>query len=124
MRRTLRSWFFHGALATLVAFFLIPSCKAQFANPSISPSSAISIPQANLIQPEALHPMLQSKDKPLILQVGSRIMFAQAQIPGAQYGGPGSQPAGRQLLERKVAASPKNGGVLGLPLSFLSTGTG
>ena len=39
-----------------------------------------------------------SKDKPLILQVGSHMLFAQAHIPGSEYAGPGSQPAGIEKL--------------------------
>ena len=43
--------------------------------------------------------------RPLVLQVGSHVMFGQAHIPGAQFAGPGSQPAGLQLLESKVASA-------------------
>lgn len=61
------------------------------------------------MQPEALNKMLQGGGaKPLVLQVGSHVMFSQAHIRGAQYAGPGSQPAGLQVLERKVAGLRKN----------------
>ena len=43
-----------------------------------------------------------------MLQVGSHVMYSQAHIPGSLYAGPGSQPAGLQLLESTVAKSPKN----------------
>jgi thiosulfate/3-mercaptopyruvate sulfurtransferase len=108
MRRTFRSQFSGWALASLFAFLLTPSCTAQFADPALSSSSALSIPRADVLQPEELRPLLQSNDKPIVLQVGSRIMFAQAHIPGAQYAGPGSQPMGLQLIESKVAASSKS----------------
>jgi len=54
--------------------------------------------------------MLKSseKEKALIFQVGSRVMYAQAHIPGSEYAGPGSQASGIQSLENTVASIPKN----------------
>ena len=88
----------------------IPQCRAQFAANPVSPGSAYSIPQAQLIQPEALSRLLRMRgpDKPLILQVGSHVMFEQAHIPGAEYAGPGSQPSGLSLLESKLASARKD----------------
>ncbi len=82
--------------------------SAQFGPPPAS--SAASIPQSQLIQPEELVRLLKSseKEKPLILQVGSRVMYGQAHIPGSEYAGPGSTPAGIQSLEDTVSALPKN----------------
>lgn len=83
-------------------------CGAQSADPAaVSESSALSIPQDRLIQPEALNKMLASGDHPIVFQVGSHVMFTQAHIPGAHYAGPGGQPAGLQLLESKVGGLPK-----------------
>lgn len=100
-------------LRTLLAvafFFLLarPASRAQF-DPQSSFSSATSIPEASLIQPEALVQALKSseREKPLVLQVGSRVMFAQAHIPAAEYAGPGSQGSGIQSLENTVASLPK-----------------
>lgn len=96
-------------LTLMVAAFSAPPSRAQF-SPAPSSSSATSIPQSSLIQPEALVQILKSpqKEKPLILQVGSRLMFSQAHIPGAEYAGPGSQAAGIQSLESTVSSLPKN----------------
>ena len=82
---------------------------AQFSGGAISPSSAFSIPDAQLIQVDALRPLLRSggAGMPLVLQVGSHVMFAQAHIAGALYAGPGSQAGGLQLLESKVSMVPK-----------------
>ena len=73
-------------------------------------SSATSIPESRLIQPGALVQLLKAgeNEKPLILQVGSRVMFSQAHIPGSDYAGPGSLASGIQSLENTVASLPKD----------------
>lgn len=92
-------------LATVVA----PVVPAQ---DPVEPSSASanSIPDSRRIQPEALVQLLKAgeNEKPLILQVGSRVMFSQAHIPGSEYAGPGSQAPGIQSLENTVASVPKD----------------
>ena len=67
--------------------------QAQFSG-APSSGSAFSIPQAQLMQPEELNALLRARgaQKPFVLQVGSRVLFAQAHIPGAEFAGPGSQP--------------------------------
>jgi rhodanese-related sulfurtransferase len=70
---------------------------------------ASSIPAAVLIQPADLAAALQSSaPKPLILQVGSHVLFAQAHIPGSEYAGPANQSSGIDALKARVAALPKN----------------
>ena len=95
-------------VATLVLLFVCAQCPAQF-TPSTGPGSTNLIPQAQLIQPEELVHMLQAKgtDKPLLLQVGSHLLFDEAHIPGSVYAGPGSQPAGLELLQSTVASLSK-----------------
>jgi len=96
-----------GMFAMLFAF-ASPVVFPQFAPPNAgaAPESAFSIPLAQLIQPEALNRLLQAggAEKPLVLQVGSHVLFAEAHIPGAEYAGPGSQPAGIQMLQNRVNA--------------------
>jgi len=78
--------------------------RAQFApGPA---ASALSIPEAQWLKPEALLQLQQIKgaEKPLILQVGSHMLFNQAHIPGSEYIGPASQPAGIQQLQNRVNA--------------------
>jgi len=92
-----------------LVFALPPAILGQPS--SVAPSSsALSIPQTQLLQPEELVRILKSneKEKPVILQVGSRVMFSQAHIPGSEYAGPGSQQSGIQSLEDTVSALPKN----------------
>ena len=56
------------------------------------------------MQPEELARLLRASGRvrPLILQVGSHMMFAQAHIPGSEYIGPGSQAAGLEQLKARV----------------------
>jgi hypothetical protein len=66
-------------------------------------NSAVGIPSDRLMQPAELAGMLQiAGQKPLILQVGSHILFAEAHIPGAEYAGPGGQEGGLQALRDRV----------------------
>jgi len=70
------------------------------------PNSSASIPNAALIQPEELAAVLKNvtAPKPLILQVGFRILYAQAHIPGSEYAGPANEAAGLRSLTQRVAA--------------------
>ena len=72
-------------------------------------AGAFTIPTAQLIQPDELNRLLHTRaaGKPLILQVGSHLMFAQAHIPGAEYAGPGSQAEGVQQLRGRVTSLPR-----------------
>lgn len=95
-----------GAVAVLAFFCAAIIVKAQAPSGAPSENSATSIPQAQQIQPEELNRLLQAggADKPLVLQVGSRVLFAQAHIAGSEYVGPGSQPEGLKNLEKRVAS--------------------
>src|SRR5437879_2792152 len=67
-----------------------------------------SIAPGRLISPEDLAKMLQSgRDKPLMLQVGSHMLFLQAHIPGSEYIGPGANDAGLQQLRKRVEGLPR-----------------
>lgn len=76
--------------------------QGQWAQPT---GSAASIPASALIQPPDLNRILHERAaaRPLILQVGSRMMFDEAHIPGAEYAGPGSEETGQSLLRQRVA---------------------
>ncbi len=72
-------------------------------------SGAPSIPQTALIQPEQLAKALEAKtDKPLLLQVGSHVLYQEAHIPGSEYVGPASSPAGLQKLQRQLKSVPRS----------------
>lgn len=86
-----------------------PALWAQFTGP-VDPSSAYSIPQAATLQPADLVKRMAgpAAERPMIFQVGSRMFFAQQHIAGSVFAGPGSQPAGLDLLASKVAGVAKN----------------
>ncbi|HVN93169.1 MAG TPA: rhodanese-like domain-containing protein [Terracidiphilus sp.] len=86
--------------------FQLQVARAQWAAPQAV--SAFSIPPAQLIHVDELNGLLHARgaDRPLILQVGSRMMFDQAHIPGSEYAGPGSQPDGTAQLRGRVASLP------------------
>lgn len=94
-------------LAAVLGFSLAIS-QAQFSPPS-GAGSASSVPVNSLMQPKQLNDMLEKPghDAPIILQVGSHLLFSQAHVPGSEYVGPGSQPAGLELLRARVASVPK-----------------
>jgi hypothetical protein len=96
----------------LVAFLGISFsfAHAQFA-PSAAAGSALSIPLDHLLQPSQLNDLLQrpAHQPPLILQVGSHVLFSQAHIPGSQFIGSTATPAGLELLRNRVASLPKAG---------------
>ena len=82
-----------------------PQVYGQFSNPGSEPLSAMTVPQADLIQPAELIKLLKAggTERPVLFQVGSFVMFQQAHIPNSAFAGPGSQPAGLTLL-KKVSA--------------------
>ncbi len=106
MRRTI-AVFCTLSLVFMLVFVAPRWLRAQGPAPA---SSALSIPQAQLIQPEELVRILKSseKEKTAILQVGSRVMYSQVHIPGSEYAGPGSTRQGIESLEDTVSALPKN----------------
>lgn len=70
----------HNILLALVLALLTVVAFAQ----------ASLIPSTRLINPEDLVKTLQSSkaEKPLMIQVGSHVLYSQAHIPGSEYIGP------------------------------------
>lgn len=90
------------AFATLVVLWMASSSLHAF--------QASAIPAARLVQVEELLKILQNPkaEKPLMIQVGSHVLYAQAHIPGSEYIGPASGEAGLQQLRKRVESLPKN----------------
>jgi rhodanese-related sulfurtransferase len=71
---------------------------------------ASSIPSSRLINPAELAKALQSSgsQKPLMIQVGSHVLYSQAHIPGSEYIGPAASAMGIEQLRKRVTSLPKN----------------
>jgi rhodanese-related sulfurtransferase len=70
---------------------------------------AASIPATRQIRPEELVKVLESahQEKPLLIHVGSHVLYGQAHIPGSEYIGPGSSEAALQQLRKRVEPLPR-----------------
>ena len=97
-------------LGFTVFFALIPTAQAQFSGPAVTPLSAASIPQTDQMQPTELVRLLKAggKTQPVVLQVGSYVMFQQAHIPNSGFAGPALQSNGLILLKKLSAPLSKN----------------
>jgi hypothetical protein len=105
MQATRRRWLAAvcaGILLTVVGG--VPEALAQ-------QGTALKIPQSAQIQPAALNKQFQGpvQGRPLLLQVGSKVLFGQAHIPGSEYVGAG---AGEDALVRRVARVPHGAAIV------------
>lgn len=91
----------------IIAAFGVMVAHAQFAG-SAGPVSATEIAKDQIIQPDQLNRELQAHAPALIFQVGSKVLFDEAHIPGAEYAGPGSRPEGLEALRDHVAKLPRS----------------
>lgn len=68
------------------------------------------IPASRLINPDELVRVLQSSKgtKPLMMQVGSHVLYSQAHIPGSEYIGAASTENGLQQLRKRVESLTRN----------------
>jgi thiosulfate/3-mercaptopyruvate sulfurtransferase len=68
------------------------------------------IPASRLINPDELVKILQSakSEKPLMIQVGSHVLYTQAHIPGSEYIGSASSESGLQSLRKRVDTLPRS----------------
>ena len=71
---------------------------------------ACLIPSSRLMNPDELVKILQSSksEKPLMIQVGSHVLYTQAHIPGSEYIGPASGESGLQQLRQRVQSLPRS----------------
>jgi len=71
---------------------------------------ASQIATSHLINPDDLLKIMQSPkgDKPLLIHVGSHVLYTQAHIPGSEYVGPASDASALQRLRARVEPLPRN----------------
>jgi hypothetical protein len=106
MTRSKRNSTLGFAVVLIVSVFCAAASPSQGAGQA---GSATSIPSSRLINPEDLVKMLQSTqgEKPLVLQVGPYVLYAQAHIPGSEYVGPVTSEVGMQQLRKQVDSLPR-----------------
>jgi thiosulfate/3-mercaptopyruvate sulfurtransferase len=77
--------------------------------PMLPAYRATSLSSSELINPEELVKILQAHkdEQPLVIQVGSHVLYQQAHIPGSEYIGPASSEAGLQQLRARVQPLPR-----------------
>ncbi len=81
------------------------------ASAALAQSAAdVGVDRAHLIQPAELAAILRSPGaaRPLVIQVGFRVLYEQAHIPGSEYVGAASEAAGLSHLRERVKALPKD----------------
>ncbi len=73
-----------------------------------SASSDATIPSSVLLQPNELVVMMQGQEKPLVLEVGSRVLYAEAHIPGSEYVGAAGSSSGLAALRERLSKLKKD----------------
>jgi len=98
-----------------LAASLIAICTAHGVSVQAQPSAAkppaqtdTTIPPQAILQPADLARMLNTSEKPLVLQTGSHVLYAEAHIPGAEYAGPAGTSAGIDALRARVTGLNKD----------------
>ena len=84
------------------------SLKAQTAQQMSPAQSRATIPAADRLEPSSLAAMLKRSDKPVILQVGSHVLYAEAHIPGSEYVGAAGSSDGLAALRKRAATLKKS----------------
>jgi rhodanese-related sulfurtransferase len=105
-----------GRSALILFFAFLPGVSGRAAapaagspTPAAGDATASAVPAAALLQPEELAKLVTAEKapKPLVIQVGFRVLYVQAHIPGSEYIGPASGDAAVAKLRERVAALPK-----------------
>ena len=104
---------------TLLSFLLILTgnshqmaatpAVAALASPPGQSEAASSLPAEVQITTDELAKLLQAPGgaKPLLIDVGFHILYAQARIPGSEYIGPASRPEAVEKLRNRVEKLPR-----------------
>lgn len=97
-----------GLMATLTAD--AQNSSGAHSGVSSPAASAAQVPTQQLIQPDELAALLRSSKspKPLVLQVGFRVLYVQAHIPGSEYVAAGSSADGVRQLHERVHKLPRD----------------
>jgi thiosulfate/3-mercaptopyruvate sulfurtransferase len=93
-----------GLATGLLAIFATQgmTIHAQQSTVKPTPPTGATIPSPALLQPAELVRLLRTSEKPLVLQIGSHVLYAEAHIPGSDYVGAAGTSEGVQALRGRV----------------------
>jgi hypothetical protein len=100
-----------AAVALLVPLILGAHSAGKGGSTAKPSSAAWDLPpgSADLIHPAELARALSSAGaKPIVLNVGPRVIYLQAHISGAEYMGPAGSPEGLEKLRARAASLPRD----------------
>jgi thiosulfate/3-mercaptopyruvate sulfurtransferase len=91
-------------------FLVAASAEAVPAFPSGQSGPASSLPADVEVSTDDLAKLLRAPatQRPMTVQVGFYVLYAQAHIPGSEYAGPASQPDGLEKLRKRVESLPRS----------------
>ena len=97
-------------VAGLLAILLTQDMSIRAQQPLAQPRAIrdATIPSSILLQPNELVELLRMPEKPLILQVGSHVLYAEAHIPGSEYVEAAGTNTGIQALRERVSGVKKD----------------
>ncbi len=104
MKKSLLRPYLHACFLALVGALVISSRATAVGVAAPATAQDLTIPADHLLQPAEVAQLLHSPEgkKPLILQVGSSVLYAEAHIPGAEYAGPAGEDTGLQVIRDRV----------------------
>ncbi|MFO1408322.1 MAG: rhodanese-like domain-containing protein [Steroidobacteraceae bacterium] len=93
---------------TVLALALIAVSAPAFAGYTYV--RADTIPASARIEPGALVALLDApaNERPLVLQVGAKVLYDRSHVPGAEYIGPGEDDDGIAALRARVTKLPRS----------------
>lgn len=99
-----------GLVVSMVAAAVLAVAQSGGGNGSgaknPSPASEWPPSSSELIRPEELARALRSSAKPTVFNVGPRVIYLQAHIPGSEYIGPTAETEAREKLRARAASLP------------------
>src|SRR5215469_16630197 len=101
-----------SALVLLISAGMLRVSQAEnpLSGSIIQTDSAVAIPTRSLIQAGELVKLLSASpaERPLVIQVGSRVLYEEAHIPGSEYLGPAANAAGLAKLRQRLQSVTRN----------------
>ncbi len=96
-----------GTAVLLTGTLMLPALRLEA---QAAASGTTASQTFRLISPKQLNEILKTPGtpKPIIFQVGFRVLYDHGHIPGAEYAGPASSEDGLASLRKRVASLPRD----------------